>query len=226
MCESDYRRSLRMGINGYVSTEPVRQHLAELRELGWTWEQIAAAAGVSTWVPHHAGTGRTQRMLKDRADALLAIPVSPRESHRGVDSAGTRRRVQALAWMGWTCEEVARRAGTTYAALRTLILPRRRISYALAGRVAAVYGQLSMQQGPSKGAAGKARGLGFAPPLAWDDTTIDDPAAQPDWGDAPERGVAWDELPHLLAGGCSIDEAARRLGVAAATVRGRTAVAA
>jgi transcriptional regulator with XRE-family HTH domain len=210
-----------MGRYGYVPAEPVRQHVARLRALGWTIEQIADAAGVSNWVPAQVARGTARRLWKDRAEAVLSVPAEPRDSHRGVDSTGTRRRVQALAWMGWPCAEIARRAGTTPSSLRTLIQPRRRVSYALAGRVADVYEELSMQAGPSLIAARKARSLGFAPPLAWDDDTIDDPAAAPDRGDASGRGPAWDELPHLIAGGCSADEAARRLGVAVGTVRGR-----
>lgn len=223
MCEPDYRRTIRMGLNGYVPVGPVREHVARLRELGWTYEQIAEAAGVSTWVPHRAGTGQVKRLWKDRADAVLKVPLQPRGSHRGVDSTGTRRRVQALAWMGWPCAEVARRAGTTRRTLATLILPHRSISFALAGRVAKVYDELCMVPGPSKVAAAKARTLGFAPPLAWDEDTIDDPAAAPDVGGDPGRGVDWGELRHLVRSGCSVDEAARRLGVSPATARARVA---
>lgn len=183
MCESDYRRTIRMGINGYVPAGPVRAHLSKLREHGWTWEQIAQEAGVSTWVAHRAGTGHTRRLLKDRANAILAVPVEPRGSHRGVDSTGMRRRVQALAWMGWPCAEIARRVGTGQPTLATLCLPHRRPSYALFRKVAAVYDELCMTPGPSKSAASKARRLGFAPPLAWDETTIDDPRVK-------ARGVA------------------------------------
>ncbi len=215
MCEPDYRRTVRMGINGYVSTDTVREHIDKLRALGWTWERIAEAAGVSTWVPHKAGTGRTRWMLKDRANAVLRVPLTPQNSHRGVNSAGTRRRVQALAWMGWTTAEVARRAGTTANTLRTLILPHRQVSFALARRVADVYDQLSHVPGPSKGAARKARGLGHAPPAAWDDDTIDDPAARPDLGAkrARNRKDVAAEADHLLGFGMSLPVVAKQLGV-------------
>lgn len=42
MCESDYRRTIRMGIHGFLPADTVRPHLSALRDLGWTWEQIAA----------------------------------------------------------------------------------------------------------------------------------------------------------------------------------------
>ena len=88
-----------------------------------------------------------------------------------------------MAWMGWPCREVARRVGTGQPTLAPLCMPHRRPSYALVRKVAAVYDELCMTPGPSKIAAAKARHMGFAPPLAWDETTIDDPTATP-------RGVA------------------------------------
>jgi hypothetical protein len=189
-CESDYRRKIRMRLFGYRDAGPARVHVAALRDLGWTYEQIAEAAQVSTYVPHKIATGRTQRLWPESEQALLAIPLKARDSHRGINSAGTRRRVQALAWMGWPATEVAARAGTTPATLRTLILPSRQISFALARRVAEVYERLSLTSGPSKGSASKARQLGFAPPMAWDDDRIDNPRARPRGMRVDEDGAA------------------------------------
>lgn len=214
-CESDYRRKIRMGIYGWVDPAEARAHVAKLRDLGWTWEQIAAAAGLSTYVPHRLGTGATTRLRTESAAALLAVPLTPASSHRGIDSTGTRRRVQALAWMGWPKSEVARRAGTTASTLQTLILPTRRISVALARRVAAVYDELCLTPGPSKISAGKARGLGFVSPMAWDDDTIDDPTSRPDLGEKTSRPQALAEnADELIVGqGYTPEHAADRLGV-------------
>lgn len=219
-CESDYRRTIRMGIHGWRNPDRVRAHVLRLRDLGWTWEQIGEAAGVSTWTANMLGIGRTRHLLPETHDALLAVPLIPRGSHRGVDSTGTRRRVQALAWMGWPCAEVARRAGTTRQALATLMLPHRRPSFALALRVAAVYEELCMRPGPSKVAAGKARGLGFAPPLAWDSDTIDDPDAEPDVGEESGRAAALaEDASELVRSGESVELVAVRLGVSVGYVR-------
>src|SRR5882724_7519462 len=135
-CERHYRRRLHTGRYGYQDATEVRAHVERLRELGWTWGQIGEAAGISWAIPFHLMTGRQhRRVLPETRDALLAIPAMPTSSHRGTDSAGSRRRVQALAWMGWPCAEVARRIGTTGPSLATLILPTRRISYAMAAKV-------------------------------------------------------------------------------------------
>lgn len=178
-CEPHYRRLIRMGRHGWRPATTVRPHVDALRALGWTWEQIAAAANLSAYVAYNVRSGRSRWVRAESVAALLAVPLVPVDSHRGVDSCGIRRRVQALAWMGWPAGEIARRAGTTRASLATLTLPTRRPSRALHRRVAAVYEQLCTVPGPSRIAAGRARGLGFAPPLAWDEDTIDDPAARP-----------------------------------------------
>ncbi|MGI5223574.1 hypothetical protein [Actinoallomurus sp. CA-142502] len=195
-CNACYNRRRRMGLCGWVTdTDEIRARIQRLRDMGWTWRQIAEAAGVSPNVPIFLATGRTQRLWPESAEALLSVPLTPPpDNRRGIDSTGSRRRVQALAWMGWPAEEVARRAGTTKSTLATEILPSRQISVALARRINAVYRELSARPGPSKSAAVKARSLGHAPPAAWDDDRIDDPRHRPrgvrrPGDDAPDPGA-------------------------------------
>lgn len=47
-----------------------------------------------------------------------------------------------------------------------------------------VYERLSMSPGPSQTCRDRARSRGYAPPLAWDEHTIDDPRATPQLGSA------------------------------------------
>lgn len=177
-CGPHYRRRLHTGRYGYRDATTAREHVAALRRIGWTWEGIATAAGLSAYVAFSLHRGTTRRLLAESIDALLAVPLEPVESHRGVDATGSRRRVQALAWMGWPNHEIARRIGCSPRSLPTL-LSRGRISTRLARRIEAIYEHLSTVPGPSRTAAGKARQHGFAPPLAWDDDSIDDPRARP-----------------------------------------------
>lgn len=181
-CSRHYRYRLHTGRYGYRDATAARAHVAQLRKLGWTWEAIAKTAGLSTWVAHNLHRGTTRRLLAESESALLRVPLVSFESHRGVPSIGSRRRVQALAWMGWPNHEIARRIGCSPRSLPTL-LARGRLSTRLAQRIGKVYDELSTIPGPSHIAAGKARQLGFAPPLAWDDETIDDRRARP-------RGIA------------------------------------
>lgn len=177
-CESDYRRRVRMGIFGYRDAAKAREHVARLRELGWTYEQIADAAQISVWVPHKLDTGVTRRVLGESETAILSVELVPHESHRGVDGSGTYRRCEALLWMGWPWGEIDRRVGLRTYTLATYRTRHEPVSYRIRRRVAAVYDELSHLPGPSRQTATKARRAGYAPPAAWDEDTIDDPAVR------------------------------------------------
>lgn len=110
-----------------------------------------------------------------------------------IDPTGTRRRLHALVRMGWTFEHLAARLGVTGAAVRgwtynTLV---RRDT---AARVAAVYDELWGQRGPSVKTAERAKTKGWLPPLAWDDETIDDPAARPSGTEKKRPAPMFDEI--------------------------------
>lgn len=178
-CDSHYRRYVRMRIYGYRPASRARAHVLRLRDLGWPYEQIADAAGVSTWVPHKLATGQTRHLWPESERALLALPLVPYPSHRGVDGTGTYRRLEALQWLGWPLAEIARRLGLKPNTLTTLRSRGEPVSYRVAQAMAALYEELSGRPGPSRMTATKARKRGYAPPLAWDDDTIDDPSARP-----------------------------------------------
>jgi transcriptional regulator with XRE-family HTH domain len=102
---------------------------------------------------------------------------------REIDSIGVRRRLQALMCLGWDAEEIARRLGVSHSRvqkLRNQVAPVRRSTLE---RVDAVYNELAMTPGPTDHMGNwlraKAKRLGYAPPLAWDNDTIDDPDARP-----------------------------------------------
>lgn len=185
-CEPDYRYRLATGRGGLRDAGPALERLRLLREVyGWTWQQIAAEAGTGASVPHQVYTGGTRKIRHRTELAILAIPLVPAaESFRSFPAVGTRRRMQALMWMGWPSSVIAGRLGYDQRSLLTLV-SRDRVSVRLAQRMRALYGDLSGRRGPSSHAAGKARQPrpgypgGYAPPAAWDDDEIDDPKARP-----------------------------------------------
>jgi hypothetical protein len=178
-CETHYRQRLHTGRYGYRDATKVKQHLGELRALGWTYEQIAAAAGVSTWVPHKLVTGRQDRLLHESETALLAVPAVLRASYRPTSPVGTYRRVEALQWLGWPMAHIAERVGLKPYTLTTMRYHGKAVSYRVALAVKELYGELSHLPGPSKQTATKAKARDCAPPMAWDDETIDNPTARP-----------------------------------------------
>jgi hypothetical protein len=179
-CDKDYKYRLYLGLCGMRDAGPAFEHVRALYDTyHWTWRQIAAAAGTGHAVPRDIYGGVSKRIYARTERAILAIPLGRfRESERVIPAIGTRRRVQALAWMGWPNWAVAERIGYPPGTL-TAVIYRDVVSVRMATRVRAVYGELSGQPGPSKHAAVKARRNGNAPPAAWDDGEIDDPKARP-----------------------------------------------
>ena len=114
------------------------------------------------------------------------------ERHSPVSVIGVTRRLRALVALGYSQNDLCRRSGISPSSLSHLIRGSvDRTSVETAQRVTALYDQLSMTPGPSDYYRNKARGLGWAPPLAWDDDLIDNPEAKPDLGE--RRAVKFDE---------------------------------
>jgi transcriptional regulator with XRE-family HTH domain len=105
-----------------------------------------------------------------------------------IDATGTRRRLQALAALGWSARAIAERFGysevTVSGWFRANLVSRRTVA-----RIRGWYDELSMTPPPTRTRAerysvgttrGRARAAGWHPPLAWDDDLIDDPNASPE----------------------------------------------
>ena len=101
--------------------------------------------------------------------------------HRGtprkVDATGARRRVQALMAIGWSSREIMRRLG--YSDGGMWLYYAERLNVTTVERIKALYDELWDKPGPSKWTRTFAANRGFAPPMAWDDSLIDDPLCQP-----------------------------------------------
>lgn len=149
-----------------------------------------------------------------------------------VPAAGTQRRLQALAWNGWSWGLLAARLGCTRQTLRVRVHRPGQVKTATATAVAALYDDLWDQPPPERTpherhhadlARQHARKQGWAPPLAWDDDTIDDPAATPAPGWEPRDGarrygVLAENAAWLLHAGESAEHVAARLGVSMSTL--------
>lgn len=122
-----------------------------------------------------------------------------------VDATGTRRRLQALAALGWSAREIAERHGLHRDTVRWWYrMPR--VERATAVKVAAWYDEMSMMLPPMETSSerrsatttrGQARAKGWPPPLAWDDDMIDDPNAAPDL-----EGIAQITISEVFAERC------------------------
>lgn len=162
-----------------------------------------------------------------------------------VPAAGTVRRLQALVALGYSWSRLSKHLGVTVTrAAQIGLLPiTGHVNRRTAARVKALYDELSTTPGTDRYALTVARRHGFYPPLAWDDDTIDDPAAQPQLGDpdadvvdevAARRVLDGEDIPLTdaerdlafrigLAKGMTVTAISRALHLSGTTARTRAA---
>lgn len=172
-----------------VPSDRVQAHVRALIGTGLTRRQISHLAGVSMFPIRTALGGRPLRAVS--AEALLAVRAGAAAPEaRDLDATGSRRRLQALVACGWPMRELARRLAMDHRDLAALIHGRTtRVSGPTVARIRALYDQLWNVPPTAAGVSpGRARHAlrtswrhGWAPPLAWDDDDLDNPAAQPSW---------------------------------------------
>ncbi|WP_396921614.1 hypothetical protein [Mycolicibacterium sp.] len=163
-------------IRGYVDGQPVRDRIALLVSLGVGHRTIYEETGLSVdWL--RKSTGRVQLVTHRK---IMAIPLPKGFIPGGeVPSLGTKRRIRALAAIGWPLKQQGRQLGKTDCA-RNLLAGGEVVLSSTALKVDQLYQQLSATAGPSNRSRLIARSKGWPPPLAWD--SIDDPDELPDFG--------------------------------------------
>lgn len=199
---------------------PVHDHLVTLRAAGVGVERIAGLAGMSVSyirtlaVSDRGHSPATRRIRPSTAARILSIDIADdhRAPHSRVDATGTRRRLQALAAIGWSPELLAAELDRRTSSLRrSMTSPS--VTARTARDVTALYERLSNTAPPrdtsKQGAAvdasrAHAVARGWLPPMSWDDIDTDAPPraapAQPPTDDvdeiAVERAMAGDGIQY------------------------------
>lgn len=182
LAKSEYEQQRLAGeLAGCVDAGPAREHLAALRAAGFGLRRIVVETGVSRSALQRLSVQAT--VHKTTETRLLSMPlVEAPKPKRFISAVGTHRRVQALCTLGWSPRSQIQRAGLAQAG-STRLLAGAQVWPRTAEKVRRLYDELSMKPAPPSRAATRARqravGQRFFPPLAWDDETIDDPAALP-----------------------------------------------
>ena len=149
---------------------------------GASYKDVEARSGVCERTIRYVLAAPPDRVVYRRtASRLMSVPLLP-ASKRMVDGHGTRRRIEALALLGWTRGEIADRTGLSKSTLRPVNM-RRKVYQSTASAVARVYDELHLQ--PRAGWQAErvikiSRELGYVPGWAWKTGDIDKPSAQPD----------------------------------------------
>lgn len=214
----------------FVDAEPARRHVNTLRAAGLGRRRIAELADVSTGalgrlLYGRAGGPPSPRISTTTAQRLLAVPGSALTAFAPgalVDAVGTRRRIQSLAWVGWSIPQLAARAGIDKQSLHRAIR-HDQATAATATAIRNLYDQLwnVAPSVPDKYAAtaitrtrNRACRQGWHPPMAWDD--IDDPNETPTATTAirlSRTEYCISTTTDLLAFGVCPDEIAHRLNI-------------
>lgn len=127
-----------------------------------------------------------------------------RGHYRHVDATGTRRRIEALAYLGWSGVQIGELVGMSAEHVRQL-RHQQNVTRNMAALIAEAYDRLSMQRPPEttrteRHNASRQRGLalrrGWLPPLAWDDIDRDEAPHCGDGDNLPDPVV----VDRILAG--------------------------
>lgn len=180
----------------WVDAEPARQHVKKLQAAGMGLVRIGELSDMShgaIWRLEHGNPKRGKlppfQIRKDTADRILAVTVSldTLAAFAVVDATGAHRRLQALVAVGWTQRRLAERLNVTPANMASF-MRRPRMLATRARTIRGLYDELwntqpQCQSTQERLAVTRAREFaaarGWAPPMAWDDDTLDDPAAKP-----------------------------------------------
>lgn len=183
-----YRKQWRIerhqGKSRVVDPAEAANHLQRLtKQHNCSLEGIAEASGVGEMTISRLHRGLMKSIRRSNAEALLAVkPEDVRPNGEVlVPNVGGRRRVQALMANGWRHQDLTPMLGTPSANI--LYQDGEWFTKRKHDAIKRVYDQLWDKRGPGGvRVINRAVKAGYAPPLAWDDETIDDPAAEPNLG--------------------------------------------
>lgn len=192
----------------FVPAGPVRAHLDGIRRAGMPVRVTAVRLGLPPtafeyllWGDQNNPPGELVR--RETAELVLAYwpALADFPDRARIDPTGTRRRVQALEVLGFSRLFLAERLGvqnTNFAQSLTA----ERVTARVARLVAGLYDELwtcrpedfGVKQWVADRTRRAAAKKGWQRPMAWDDDTIDDPAAVPQTDAVPAGYTEGDDV--------------------------------
>ncbi|MFC9434006.1 helix-turn-helix domain-containing protein [Nocardia sp. NPDC057030] len=169
--------------------EPVREHVARLREAGLSHRRLVELAGLHRSVLGHLLRGGAESPLPQwvshaTAERILAVPVPESALEVAADGApvplvGAQRRLRALVADGWPQARLARELGMRPSNMGPLMHGDRPITAGRYRDVVELFARMQLTPGPSQRARDYGRAHRWARSWQWDEDAIDDPAARP-----------------------------------------------
>lgn len=228
LCRKHYTAWRATQLRGVVDAAPVRRHVKALLMCGMTHQRLSELAGVSrvsTIQPLLYENRATMRA--NTAAKLLAVPI-PDSSGPGlglsrlVRSEGTVRRLRALIAIGYRQDELQGMLRCSAPGLSLIMNGGRglvRVGFAV--DVDRVFQQCQLVPRSDVRSINRAKRLGWVPPLAWDEDTIDDPDAEPILVERSGDDDWFGTLMELRELGLSDRDAAERMGLKLNTLASR-----
>lgn len=185
-----------------VPAEPVREHVMLLQKSGMSGCQIARAAGVSQTTVTNLALGHRGAMRRGTAQRIMTVRGVSQATSGNVSSLGSVRRIRALYALGHYQYEIAALTGLSRDCISDLAAGQwLSLSMDRDRSIRRAYDVLGMRVGASWKTRRWAEERGWAPPLAWDEETIDDPKALPQMdAAAPRRTEGADVVDRFLLG--------------------------
>lgn len=173
----------------YVDITRTRDHIARLERAGVGRQRIAELAGITTKAVYLIMNGGYRKVRPATEARILAIEprLENAAPHARILGIGSQRRLQALIANGWSRNALAARLGMNPSNFSRL-MQSVHVTVESALKIRRLYDDLWDQSPPADTASQRcsiarakndAAARGWAPPLAWDDETIDDPDARP-----------------------------------------------
>lgn len=214
-CDLDRRRKHKR----YSTARPYRipsdtawEVLEDRIEQGWTGRAIASACGLPPYYFHsHLADYRRGRKRHLGPNLALMIHNMSRPTEGHVGALVSRRKLQALARIGYSLPILHEETGVKVTTLSMIRSRNERCTAAVANAIADAYDRLHMTPGGNDAAAGFAREQGWPPPLAYDD--IDDPDDQPSGARDAQQIDRRSSLLEMVARGDGLTAVTRQLGV-------------
>jgi hypothetical protein len=229
--QRDLRRKQREGRPALVDAKPVREHIQTLQAAGISVYRIALIAGVNDWtvrafLPSSSGRrARKHSTTPEIARKILAVTAEAATSGY-MDGTGTRRRIQALAAMGWPLRRMAEHLNLHPTYVGELIQRTQQdhpVFAATAEEVARAYERLKKQKPARHGidprsitrVRNRAAAKRWPTPKYWDQypDAIDDPHFTPEYKITRAEILAEEAHWLIAVGGLDRNAAAERLAV-------------
>lgn len=154
-----------------VDAAAVRVHIARLESVGMSTAMIARAAGITdTQVSLYKAGQPTTR--KAYADAILAVDGRPTKHQAYVLGVGSVRRLQGLARLGFTLDQIATEVGMSWSSLSRVRCSDGLVLWETHVAIRDAFDRFGIEGG-SDIARRRAIRRGWVHPMLWND--IDDP---------------------------------------------------